>query len=54
MSLIDTTGSTQTPLAAEQEQELCTYCGKPLYECSCPDRWENEGGATLPRKDDAA
>lgn len=34
-----------------QESEICTECGRPLYTCGCPERWENEGGPSSPQID---
>lgn len=39
---------------APQDPEICPQCGHALYECECPDRWENEGGATPPPDESAA
>lgn len=44
---------TPSPTKAPQEasEETCPRCGQPLragYSCGCPERWENEGGATAP------
>lgn len=36
---------------ATEESEICTECGKPLYSCGCPERWENEGGPPSPQVD---
>lgn len=43
----------KTPSGKEQQssrltaQEICPQCGKPLYDCSCLERWEDEGGSTF-------
>ncbi|MFA5664079.1 hypothetical protein [Castellaniella sp.] len=36
----------QAPGKAPQDQALCPECGKPVYQCGCIARWEDEGGAT--------
>lgn len=41
------TGSNHHESTTPQD-EICPYCGHPPYKCECPDRWEDEGGASLP------
>lgn len=50
MTSIENTAATPAKTPRTQQPELCPTCGKPLYECICPQRWENEGGAVLPEE----
>ena len=39
---------------ADDCNEISSQCGKPLYNCPCRERWEDEGGAVVPEPEIAA
>lgn len=41
-------GKTQLPARAAAMRGVCPQCGQSPCECHYTERWENEGGATLP------
>ncbi|MFA7438847.1 hypothetical protein [Castellaniella sp.] len=39
-------GQRQETAHPPAEPVLCPECGKPIEQCGCIARWEDEGGAT--------